>query len=327
MEQKDIDIYEILKDMPADTELYTPLSGKVGLSYMALNKEAGEAILVKNKNGEYSFNKNGRWMEGGEILLFPSNEMRDWSKFFKKGDVLEFVGDKGVQGTCTFEKFEDETKTRFIGRYVKEKEALYSKRPSTYRTADWVKSDDPAGYIRFVEERLCGKLNLESLEIEKPPFEIGKLYVFREEDEDGELTIIGKLIDKNESEDTLTFGNQYEIETEKFVTDQAFDLRISVNTELREATENEVELFNKHYAIWKKEKEAKEHRAFKPFDKVLVRSGDNYKWLPALFIRDRGVGFESRHTALPIHSGEPASFAQCISYDGNEYLAFTSDPF
>lgn len=161
----------------------------------------------------------------------------------------------------------------------------------------------------------------------KPAFEIGKLYVFNEDDEDGELTIIGKLIDKNESEDTLTFGNQYEIETEKFVTDQAFDLRISVNKELREATENEVELFNKHYAIWKKEKEAKEHRAFKPFDKVLVRSGDNYKWLPALFIRDRGVGFESRHTALPIHSGEPASFAQCISYDGNEYLAFTSDPF
>ena len=82
-------------------------------------------------------------------------------------------------------------------------------------------------------------------------------------------------------------GNQYEIENEKFVTDQAF----------------------------------------KPFDKVLVRSGDNCKWLPALFIRDRGVGFESRHTALPIHSGEPASFAQCISYDGNEYLAFTSDQF
>ena len=29
--------------------------------------------------------------------------------------------------------------------------------------------------------------------------------VFKEEDEDGELTIIGKPIDKNESEDTLTF--------------------------------------------------------------------------------------------------------------------------
>lgn len=52
-----------------------------------------------------------------------------------------------------------------------------------------------------------------------PDFELGSLYVFKEEDEDGELTIIGQLIAKNESEDTLTFGNQYEIETENFVTD------------------------------------------------------------------------------------------------------------
>lgn len=329
MEQKDIDIYEILKDMPSDTELYTPLSGKVGLSYMASNKEAGEAILVKNKNGEYSFNKNGRWMEGGEILLFPSNKMRDWSKFFKKGDVLEYKKENN-QATCIFDSYEDDTtKLRFTGLYTLTKGKIWDTATS-WDISDWVKSDNPAAYIRTIEERLGGKLNRETLEIEKPAkltFEIGKLYVFREEDEDGELTIIGKLIDKNESEDTLTFGNQYEIENEKFVTDQAFDLRISVNKELREATENEVELFNKHYAIWKKEKEAKEHRAFKPFDKVLVRSGDNCKWLPALFIRDRGVGFESRHTALPIHSGEPASFAQCISYDGNEYLAFTSDPF
>ena len=329
MEQKDIDIYEILKDMPSDTELYTPLSGKVGLSYMALNKEAGEAILVKNKNGEYSFNKNGRWMEGGEILLFPSNKMRDWSKFFKKGDVLEYKKENN-QATCLFDSYEDDkTKLRFTGLYTLTKGKIWDT-PTSWDIHDWVKSDHPAEYIKTIEERLGGKLNLETLEIEKPAkptFEIGKLYVFNEDDEDGELTIIGKLIDKNESEDTLTFGNQYEIENEKFVTDQAFDLRISVNKELREATENEVELFNKHYAIWKKEKEAKEHRAFKPFDKVLVRSGDNCKWLPALFIRDRGVGFESRHTALPIHSGEPASFAQCISYDGNEYLAFTSDPF
>lgn len=327
MKRKDINIYEILKGVEYGTELYTPMCGNVVFTCLPSNNET---IRTEKDLRIYRFDKSGRWEKEGEVMLFPSNEMRDWSKFFKKGDVLEFAGDNGVQGTCTFEKFEDETKTRFIGRYVKEKEALYSKRPSTYRTADWVKKYDPSGYIRFVEERLGGKLNRETLEIEKPAkptFEIGKLYVFNEEDEDGELAIIGELIAKNESEDTLTFGNQYEIETEKFVADQAFDLRISVHEELREATENEVELFNKHYAIWKKEKEAKEHRAFKPFDKVLVRSGDNCKWLPALFIRDRGVGFESRHTALPIHSGEPASFAQCISYDGNEYLAFTSDPF
>lgn len=326
MEQKDFDIYEILKGVHVGTKFYTPMCGKVGFAYLATNKEAGEAIWTTDKNGEYTFNKNGRWMEGGEVMLFPSNEMRDWSKFFKKGDVLEFAGDKGVQGTCTFEKFEDETKTRFIGRYVKVKEALYSKRPSTYRTADWVKKYDPSGYIRFVEERLGGKLNRETLEIEKPAkptFEIGKLYVFNEEDEDGELAIIGELIAKNESEDTLTFGNQYEIETEKFVTDQAFDLRISVNKELREATENEVELFNKHYDIWKNGKEEREQPAFKTFDKVLVRSGKKFKWLPALFVRDRGDDFSERFNALPINTGTALYFSSCIPFEGHENIAFT----
>lgn len=157
----------------------------------------------------------------------------------------------------------------------------------------------------------------------KPAFEVGKLYVFSEEDEDGELAIIGELIAKNESEDTLTFGNQYEIETEKFVTDQTFDLRISVNKELREATENEVELFNKHYAIWKKEKEARKQPAFKTFDKVLVRDGGEYEWLPALFVRDRGEGANYRYKVLSLRSGKPAEFACCIPYEGNENIIFT----
>lgn len=329
MEQKDIDIYEILKDMPSDTELYTPLSGKVGLSYMALNKEAGEAILVKNKNGEYSFNKNGRWMEGGEILLFPSNKMRDWSKFFKKGDVLEYKKENN-QATCLFDSYEDDkTKLRFTGLYTLTKGKIWDTATS-WDISDWVKSDNPAAYIKTIEERLGGKLNRETLEIEKPAkltFEIGKLYVFREEDEDGELAIIGELIAKNESEDTLTFGNQYEIETEKFVTDQAFDLRISVNKELREATENEVELFNKHYAIWKKEKEARKQPAFKTFDKVLVRCGKGFKWLPAFFIRDRGEDFAARYNVLPLHSGKTADFTSCIPYEGHENFAFTDYDF
>lgn len=325
MEQKDIDVYEILKDVPKGTEFYTSLCGNVGLAYLESNKEAGEAIWTKNKDGEYSFNKNGRWMKGGEVTFFPSKQMRDWSKFFKKGDVLEYAGDdEGLQGSCTFEKFEDETKTRFLGRYVKEKEALYSKRPSSLRTADWVKSDDPADYIRFVEERLGGKLNRETLEIEKPEkltFEVGKLYVFNEDDEDGELTIIGKLIGKNESEDTLTFGNQYEIENEKFVTDQTFDLRISVNKELREATEGECCTFQEAYDLWEK---SKGHPNFKPFDKVLARVGCGFKWFPAFFIRDRGESFTNRYNVLPLHTGKPADFFSCIPFEGNENIAFIS---
>lgn len=415
MEQKDIDIYEILKDEEYGTELYTPKCGRVWHSGMANDKDSAKAIWTEDEAGrEHFFDKNGKIYKEGEVLLFPSKEMRDWSKFFKKGDVLEYVGDKKLQGTCTFEKYEDETKTRFFGRFVKEKEVLNPNLSSNFRTVDWVKKYDPTGYIRFVEERLGGKLNRKTLEIEKaqpefkdgdivmsdsgtivlvrgissrkiyyhaymrneylyinqvegeffsrisrikrfatdseqqqlfdalakegkrwdsdkkqivdlkPAFEIGKLYVFNEDDEDGELTIIGKLIDKNESEDTLTFGNQYEIENEKFVTDQTFDLRISVNKELREATENEVELFNKHYAIWKKEKEAKEQPAFKTFDKVLVRLRKEFKWLPALFIRDRGESFTNRYNVLPLHTGKPADFTHCIPFEGHENIAFTS---
>lgn len=327
MEQKDIDIYEILKDEEYGTELYTPICGRVWHSGMANDKDSAKAIWTEDEDGrEHFFDKNGKVSKEGEVLLFPSKEMRDWSKFFKKGDVLEYKKEN-YQATCLFDSYEgDTTKLRFTGLYTLTKGKIWDN-PTRWDISDLVKSDNPAAYIETIEERLGGKLNRKTLEIEKPAkltFEIGKLYVFNEDDEDGELTIIGKLIDKNESEDTLTFGKQYEIETEKFVTDQTFDLRISVNKELREATENEVELFNKHYAIWKKENE---HPAFKPFDKVLVRRGDNCKWFPALFVRDRGDDFSERFNALPINTGTALYFTSCIPYEGHENFAFTDYDF
>lgn len=321
MEQKDFDIYEILKGMTDGTPLYTPLCGNVEFTSVSADKEKAEAIWTEDKNGEYAFDKNGRWMKGGEVLLFPSKEMRDWSKFFKKGDVLVLHG-VSMLGICIFEKYEDDTLVRFRCRHVSNNGNLYA-RQTSFETEDWVKIENPDSYIKFVEERLGGKMNRETLDIEKPAFEIGKLYVFDEQDEDGNMTVIGKLIGKDESNGTLTFGTQYEIETENFVTEQTFDLNTSLHKELREATENEVELFNKHYAIWKKEKEAKAQPDFKPFDKVLVRSGREFNWYPALFVRDRGENYEKRYTALPIHIGTAADFTSCIPFEGHENIAFT----
>lgn len=325
MEQKDIDIYEILKDEEYGTELYTPICGKVWHSGMANDKDSAKAIWTEDKDGrEHFFDKNGKIDKEGEVLLFPSNEMRDWSKFFKKGDVLVHRDD---DIHVIFEGFKDNRYTMFKSKHYLWKECFedYRKEQSEMVTFTFRKvSDDEAKtYINTLEKFLGGKLNRETLEIEKPAkltFEIGKLYVFNEDDEDGELTIIGELIDKNESEDTLTFGNQYEIENEKFVTDQTFDLRISVNKELREATENEVELFNKHYDIWKN---GKEQPAFKTFDKVLVRDEEEYKWIPALFVRDRGEGANFRYEVLSIKSGKPSGFACCIPFEGHENIAFT----
>lgn len=415
MEQKDIDIYEILKDEEYGTELYTPICGKVWHSGMANDKDIAKAIWTEDEAGrEHFFDKNGKIYKEGEVLLFPSKEMRDWSKFFKKGDVLVH---RDANIHVIFEGFKDNRYTRFKGKHYLWNECFedYNKEVSEMITFTFRKaSDDEAQtYINSIEKFFGGKLNRETLEIEKaqpdfkdgdivmsdsgtivlvrgisltrkiyyhaymdnelyinqvegeffsrisrikrfatdsekqqlfdalakegkawdaekkqivdlkPAFEVGKLYVFNEDDEDGELTIIGKLIDKNESEDTLTFGKQYEIENEKFVTGKTFDLRISVSKELREATENEVELFNKHYAIWKKEKEAKEQPAFKVFDKVLVRLGKEFKWLPALFIRDRGESLTNRYNVLPLHTGKPADFFSCIPFEGHENIAFT----
>lgn len=426
MEQKDIDIYEILKDEEYGTELYTPICGKVWHSGMANDKDSAKAIWTEDEDGrEHFFDKNGKVSKEGEVLLFPSKEMRDWSKFFKKGDVLVHRdGDIHV----IFEGFKDNRYTRFKSKHYLWKECFedYSKEQSGMVTFTFRKvSDDEAKtYINTIEKFLGGKLNRETLEIEKPQpefkegdvlfvkcqgdnfieifkyskkngdlfdhvslvprtqkldtsgklkickesiveirlategekeqlfsalekkgkrwdiekkqivdlkpaFEIGKLYVFKEEDEDGELTIIGKLIDKNESEDTLTFGNQYEIENEKFVTDQTFDLRISVNKELREATDDEYCTFREAYYLWEKSKEKKseEQSAFKTFDKVLVSNGEEYNWQPAFFVSDRGEGAIYRYNVLPIQSGKVADFAFCIPFEGNEHLTFTSDPF
>lgn len=414
MKRKDINIYEILKGVEYGTELYTPMCGKVVFTYLS---SSNGIIRTEKDSGIYCFDKNGRWREGGEVMLFPSKEMRDWAKFsWKKGDVLA----NGEGDYCVFKEFAHSSYQTSKAVFVKRnKESIHSG-SCLLDTKDWHKASHSctATYINTIEKELSGKLNMETLEIEKaqpefkdgdivmsdsgtivlvrgisltreiyyhaymrneylyinqvegeffsrisrikrfatdsekqqlfdalakegkrwnsekkqivdlkPAFEIGKLYVFNEDDEDGELTIIGKLIDKNESEDTLTFGNQYEIETEKFVTDQTFDLRISVNKELREATENEVELFNKHYDIWKNGKEEREQPAFKTFDKVLVRCGKGFKWLPAFFIRDRGEDFAARYNVLPLHSGKTADFTSCIPYEGHENFAFTDYDF
>lgn len=329
MEQKDIDIYEILEDVPEGTKLYTPMCGLVELRCLQDDKEAPEAIITLDKNSaEYTFNKNGKYVKEGEVLLFPSNEMRDWSKFFKKGDVLICYEGKKPYYTI-FDGFENNTYRAFKGKFAHDcYEDKWYQNEGNLSTSTFHKLNraDSEIYVTKIEERFGGKLNRETLEIEKPAklkFEIGKFYVFNEDDEDGELTIIGKLIDKNESEDTLTFGDQYEIENQKFVTDQTFDLCISVSKELREATDGEVLMFQKARTLLEKEKEEREQPAFKVFDKVLVRNGKRFKWQPAFFVRDRGEEAIYRYKVLLIEKGKVGDFTSCIQFEGHENIAFT----
>ena len=335
MEAK-INIVEILKHKPQGTKLYSSACGKCRLG--EVDDKSFKISFYNSKfgfmnGGEGYLDKNGKLYDDGECVVFPSKEMRDWSKFaWKKGDVLVT---EGGAAHIIFEKFTDDTYTIFAGKYYYckngKKEYTYLREYDNAITEEFTLETEDAAktFIGFIEKRLGGKLNRETLEVEepkkKPAFEIGKLYVFNEEDEDGELTIIGKLIGKNENEDTLTFGNQYEIENEKFVTDQAFDLRISVHEELREATEGEAITFQEACTLWEKsKKQGKDQPPFKTFDKVLVRCGKKSKWLPAFFVRVHEGFPDWKCSVFLICSGKVSYFSDCIPFEGNEQLLGTT---
>lgn len=149
MEQKDIDIYEILKDEEYGTELYTPICGKVWHSGMANDKDSAKAIWTEDKDGrEHFFDKNGKIDKEGEVLLFPSKEMRDWSKFFKKGDVLV---SKDREVHIIFEKFEDDAFTKFRGKHYLWKEC-YNEEVFQMETSVFEKAsdDDAQTYINNI---------------------------------------------------------------------------------------------------------------------------------------------------------------------------------
>ena len=67
------------------------------------------------QSGECTLIKFGNMYDGGECIIFPSKEMRDWSKFsWKKGDVL-ISNDGGTE--VIFDTLEGRMKAD-IGDYI-----------------------------------------------------------------------------------------------------------------------------------------------------------------------------------------------------------------
>ena len=111
--KSNINIAEILKDCPEGMKLYSPLFGEV-----TLGKSGSDNISVfsKNDDGNIIFNtftENGLFYSGysqSQCLLFPSSEMRDWRKFFKRGDV---VIKNGGGMAAVFDGWANDTYTEF----------------------------------------------------------------------------------------------------------------------------------------------------------------------------------------------------------------------
>lgn len=169
--EAELNIANILKDKPSGTKLYADAFGELSLERVKVN-EAISIFVKTKKSTSYSFYSNGSYTKEGEPILVPSKKMRDWSKFaWKKGDVL-VNRDKNMH--LIFEKFTDDTYTIFAGRHCYEKdfrnEYNYERRFDSFMTEYFTLETDDADvqtYIRIIENKLGGKLNRKTLEIEK----------------------------------------------------------------------------------------------------------------------------------------------------------------
>lgn len=155
-----IDLAEILKDKPVNTKLYSPLFGDVYLSYV------GDSIInVKHHAGESKFFNSGRYYnyDESEPLLFPSMEMRDWDKFaWKKGDVL--VNSRGLK-IRIFDRWANGNYTSFYAKTINLVEDGFL--DTNLHTL--VSEKEAKSFIKCIEEKFGGKLNLQTLEIQKQP--------------------------------------------------------------------------------------------------------------------------------------------------------------
>lgn len=163
-----INILEMLHDMPLGTKLYSPIFGEVKFNG---SQENTVSVLSKYNDGRdifSTFTENGSFYSGysqSECLLFPSSKMHDWTKFFKRGDV---VYSKAGKIFAIFEGWVNDDYTEFnttINFYVDD--ASYGKEEICY-TNCFVKASDEerATFIANAEEHYNGKYNPETLQVE-----------------------------------------------------------------------------------------------------------------------------------------------------------------
>lgn len=304
-----INIAKILKNKPKGTRLYSPIFGECVFDFI---QNTTNDVCVKKHNGEKAyFNSEGLYNTLGECLLFPSKEMHDWRKFsWKKGDVL--ISDCGF--VCIFKEWASDDYTKFNGCYF---DGMPNAKTDKYSKLD---NNTAYGYIREIERKLGGKLNLETLEIEKQlEFKNGDV-LFVKCDKQDFIEIFnyskknGGLYDHaslNTATQDLDISGKYGIYKDEIV-------------EIRIATEEEkLQLFSalaKEGKAWDAEKKQivglKPKCEFKPFDKVLVRDSASDKWRANLF---GYIGKDGYYYCVY------ANWIFCIPYEGNESLLGTTN--
>ena len=280
-----INVLEVLESKPNGTKLF----GKCSLHGIDINKTLPIRIGIE-KGDTFKLTANaklgGKYIDG-DCRLYPSKEMRDWSRFaWKKGDIL-VSNDGGTE--VIFDEWYDDTYTSFYCKHYLNSEdenkiVYYEGFICTTERYSLQNKNSVQTYINAIEERLGGRLNRETLKIEKTMPELydgdiafadyGKrqdmfIVTGRTFSSDGYTSFIS--LDLNHM--TLSLG----CKTSFFKKDLC---------ELRLATEEEkIILFDalaKKNKAWDAEKkqivDLKPKVELKPFDKVVVRCSKADKW-------------------------------------------------
>ena len=321
MEAK-INIAAILKDKSQGVKLYSRICGAVELKEV-LDVRKKKSIVVKelNSSNQHRFWHDGNFFRAGECVLQPSKEMADWSKFaWKKGDVM-VSNDGGTE--VIFDKWYDDTYTNFYSKHYlnseDENNIKYNEAFICTTERYYLEDKDTAQtYINTIEKRLGGKLNLETLVVEKvqPEFKDGDFITIK-------LSKGGSLICVFKAENDKKYYLHANLDSRGIITIYEDSYCQKSTCIARLSTEEEKAAFfdalAKKGKAWDAEKkqivDLKPNVELKPFDKVLVRDSKSDNWRANLF---GYIGKDGYYCCVY------ANWAYCIPYIGNESLLGTT---
>ena len=326
METK-INIVEILKDKPQGTKLYDWLHN-IDVELDTISTTDTETVVwctnETNNNTTchrgYSEFGTERGYPDGLQILFPSKEMRDWAKFsWKKGDVLA----NGEGDYCVFKEFAHSSCQTSKAVFVKRnKESIHSN-SCLLDTKDWYKASHSctATYINTIEKELSGKLNMETLEIEKaqPEFKDGDIITFK----DRIIIIYNTSIEKSPKRTEIYYHaclKEGELTVNEYLMSCGFGEGWYSSTE-----EEKHQLFDalaKKGKAWDAEKKQivnlKPKVELKPFDNVLVRHQKTEEWRANIFSHTDKTDEYLDYVCVN------GRWEFCIPYEGNESLLGTT---
>lgn len=317
MEEK-INIAEILKDKPQGTKLYADAFGELSIEKIYIgDKEDKDELgitLLSSVGDELIFYNDGRYTTQGESILVPSKEMRDWEKFsWKRGNVL--VNSRGLK--ILFDRWANNNYTSFYAKTINlVEDGFLDTNLHTLASEEEAKS-----FIKCIEEKLGGKLNRETLKIEKAQSEFKDGDIVH--DVHGYNTYIIKEFSNKHIKVYAGLTKQYGAIIHKIGISEIFHLRLATEEEKQQL----FDALTEEGKAWNAEKkmlvDLKPKVEFKPFDKVLVRNTDTEEWFPGFFEKFNRTWNYPYHI-MNRRSMTDFAFKQCIPYEGNEHLLGTT---